>query len=316
MNVLILSCGTRNKLVQFFKKCNRFDKVVVTDCSNQAPALYEADNYYIVPRMDTEGYLDCLLDICQKEQIALVIPLQEEELLLIAKNKKLFENKGVCVAVSDYEKVLLCKNKYELNTALNGKGVPAVETIPVSEYLEQMQSGEEVYVKPVCGAGSINTFPVRSKRLLKELMRASEEKLVIQPRMKGKEYGVDVYADLVSGEIITCFCKEKLRMRAGETEKSISVILPEVEKLAADAVTLLGLRGPLDVDIMEHDGQYYILEINPRFGGGYPHAYACGVSFPEYLAVNADGRVNAVCRNQYPENILAMKYSELIVKEP
>ena len=77
MNVLILSCGTRNKLVQYFKSC--FDKVIVTDCSDFAPAIYVADGYYIVPRMTAPDYLDVIIDICVKEQIEVVIPLQEDE---------------------------------------------------------------------------------------------------------------------------------------------------------------------------------------------------------------------------------------------
>ncbi len=314
MNILILSCGTRNKLVEFFKECTDFEKVVVTDCSEQAPALYVADRYYIVPRMNQEGYLDCLLDICKKEAIQLVLPLQEEELLLIAKNKECFAKTGVMPVVSDYEKVLLCKDKYQLNCRLGEQDILAVPTTLAKDFLKQNDEVEEVFVKPRYGAGSINTFAVHSRRLLEALVEEAEDELIVQPSIKGKEFGVDVYVDLISREVITCFCKEKLRMRAGETEKSLSVINSEVEKLVADAVTALGLCGPLDVDVMEQDGKYYILEINPRFGGGYPHAYVCGVSFPEYLARNGRGEQNAVKRNEYPENTLAMKYLEIVVR--
>lgn len=314
MNILILSCGTRNKLVEFFKECEGFDKVIVTDCSEQAPALYVADQYYIVPRMKQEGYWDSLIAICRKEDIHLVLPLQEEELLLIAQNKERFQEIGVIPIVSDYEKVLLCKDKYALNCRLEELGISAVPTTLAREFLKQTETVGEVFVKPRFGAGSINTFAVHSRRLLEVLVEETEEELIVQPSIKGKEYGVDVYVDLISSEIITCFCKEKLRMRAGETEKSLSVINLQVEELVGKAVLALGLQGPIDVDVMEQDGKYYILEINPRFGGGYPHAYACGVSFPDYLVQNGVGENNPVKRNEYPEGILAMKYSELIVR--
>lgn len=314
MNILILSCGTRNKLVQFFKDSADYENVVVTDCSEQAPALYVADKYYIVPRMNQDGYLDCLIDICKKEKIDLVLPLQEDELLLIAKNKECFLDAGVTPVISDYEKVLLCKDKYALNCWLIERGISAVPTSLAKDFLEQNHEVEEIFVKPRFGAGSINTFAIHSRRLLEALVEDTEEELIVQPGIKGKEFGVDVYVDMLSREVITCFCKQKLRMRAGETEKSLSVINPQVEKLVMDAVSALGLFGPLDVDVMEQDGKYYILEINPRFGGGYPHAYLCGVSFPEYIARNGKGEKNAVKRNEYPENTLAMKYSEIVVK--
>lgn len=314
MNILILSCGTRNKLVSFFKECSEYDKVVVTDCSELAPALYEADRYYIVPRMNQEGYFETLLEICDKEEIGVMLPLQEEELLLIAKNRDRFRDVGVLPIVSEYEKVLMCKDKYALNGWLNEQGILAVPTIRAKDFVAQKKDVEEVYVKPRFGAGSMNTFAVHSSRLLEALVEDIEEELIVQPSIKGKEYGVDIYVDMVSREVVAVFCKEKLRMRAGETEKSLSVIHPEVEKVVTDAVLALGLCGPLDVDVMEQDGKYYILEINPRFGGGYPHAYACGVSFPEYISRNGKGEANFVKTDAYPENVLVMKYSEIVVK--
>lgn len=314
MNILILSCGTRYKLVEFFKECEVVNKVVVTDCSEQAPALYAADKYYVVPRMNQEGYFECLMDICKKEKINSVLPLQEEEILLTAKNKELYEEIGVLPIVSEYEKVLLCKDKYGLNHKLEEAGIPSVKTYLASTFLKENKSIEEVFVKPRFGAGSINTFQVHSRRLLEALVEESEEELIVQPSIKGKEFGVDVYVDMLSKQVVCCFCKEKLRMRAGETEKSLSVINVQIEELVTKAVKTMGLCGPLDVDVMEEDGQYYILEINPRFGGGYPHAYMCGISFPKYLAKNSVGECNPINEKKYRQDILAMKYSEIIVK--
>ncbi|MBQ8041134.1 MAG: ATP-grasp domain-containing protein [Lachnospiraceae bacterium] len=273
-----------------------------------------ADQYYIVPRMDSDGYLDCLLEICKKEEISLILPLQEDELLLISKNKDLFKKAGVLPVISDYEKIVLCKDKYSLNHYLTEQGISAVPTFLAKEYLESNTIENKVFVKPRYGAGSIDTFAVHSQKLLEALVEDTQEELIVQPYITGKEYGVDVYVDMLSQEVVSCFCKQKLRMRAGETEKSISIRIPEVEKLVTDAVCSIGLCGPIDVDVMEQDGKYYILEINPRFGGGYPHAYKCGVSFPDFISENGAGMPNAVTKNKYSENILAMKYSEIIVE--
>lgn len=313
MNILILSCGTRNKLIYFFKEDKNFDKVIATDCSHLAPALYVADSYYIVPRMNQPGYMDCLMDICTKENIDLILPLHEDELLLIAQNKQLFIEKGIIPIVSDYEKVSLCRDKYMLNNTLLKYGVSAIPTFLGEEYLQQNTEDNEVILKPRYGAGSVSTFRVSSRKLLETLIQEIKEEFVVQPFIKGKEFGVDVYVDMVSHEVISCFCKEKLRMRAGETEKSLSVIHPEIEKLVTEAVTRLGLYGPIDVDVMEQDGVYYILEINPRFGGGYPHAYMCGVSFPEYIARNGRQEVNPINMHNYIENSIALKYSDVFI---
>lgn len=315
MNILILSCGTRNKLVQYFKECNEFEKVVVTDCSKQAPAIYEADKYYVVSRMTEPGYMDCIKEICEKEDINVLLPLQEDELLLIAQNEKIFSDIGVLPLISDFDKVSLCRDKYLLNSGLIEQGINAVSTVLAADYLATAKEKVDVFVKPRFGAGSINTMGVRTKRLLEALMEEAETELVVQPRMSGNEYGVDVYVDTISGEVVAWFCKEKLRMRAGETEKSKSVKNDQIKDLVFKAVSFLQLRGPLDVDVMEQDGEYFILEINPRFGGGYPHAYECGVSFPKCIACNARKESNPVCLDVYQEDTVAMKFSDIIVRE-
>lgn len=129
MNILILSCGTRNKLVCYFKNgSSGFDKVVGTDCSPYAPALYVADSYYIVPEMMEPNYLSVLLHICEMEKIDVVLPLQEDELLFLAEYKQDFEDRNILAAVSDCEKVSLCRDKYHMYQYLCEHEVSAVPT--------------------------------------------------------------------------------------------------------------------------------------------------------------------------------------------
>ena len=315
MNILILSCGTRYKLVEYFKdRSNGFDRVVVTDCSEYAPALYVADKYYIVSRMDSEGYIDELIDICKKEYIDVVLPLQENELLLISKNKGRFENTGIKAAVSEYASVCMCKDKYNMYKFLNKNEVPVIETQLLKDVIESYGSNKELIVKPRCGAGSVGVMKVKTTRLLEALYEETKDELIVQPYIDGREYGIDVYVDYLSSEIKGLFCKEKLRMRAGETEKSKSVKKDKLEALARKVVRLLNLKGAIDIDVIEKNGEFYILEINPRFGGGYPHAYECGVNFPKLMAVNCKGNVNKNEMIDYKENVVALKYSNLIIR--
>ena len=100
MTILILSCGTRNKLVRFFKetfsKLPEGGRVVVTDCSPWAPALYEADACYLVSRMTEPGYLDRILEICRQEKVDGILPLFEDELDLLSQNRAKFEEE-MCI---------------------------------------------------------------------------------------------------------------------------------------------------------------------------------------------------------------------------
>lgn len=320
MNILILSCGTRNKLVRYFKeKGNGIEKVVGTDCSVYAPALYETDCHYIVPRMTSPDYLDVLSDICRKEQIDAVLPLQEDELYLIASHQELFTDIGVTPIVSAPETIALCRDKYAFYEHLKKHNLPVLTSCDtLTKFEELYKKGEmtfPVFVKPVRGCGSIGVQKVTHMELLSVLCKYSEEDLLIQSFADGEEFGADIYVDMISHKPVSVFIKKKLRMRAGETEKSVSFKEERLLELICQTVASLKLSGPVDMDIFYVNGNYYISEINPRFGGGYPHAYSCGVNFPKLIADNIAGIENTDTLGQYEEGICMLKYTDLLIRK-
>lgn len=317
MNILILSCGTRNKLIRYFKeKENGIDNVIGTDCSAYAPALYETDNHYLVPRMTSPDYLDIILDICQKEKIDAVLPLQEDELYLVASHRKLFTDAGTLPVVSAPETVELCRDKYAFYKHLVQNDLPVLPSCNgLSEFQNRYEAGEmdfPVFIKPVRGCGSIGIQKAENMEFLSVLCKYSEEDMLIQQFSTGEEYGVDLYVDMLTHKPVSIFIKKKLRMRAGETEKSISVKDASLFELVKRTAASLALSGPVDMDVFRIDGKYYISEINPRFGGGYPHAHSCGMNFPKLIAENIAGKENADTIGNYEEGICMMKYTDLI----
>ena len=319
MNILILSAGTRNKIVQYFKReLNGEGKVIVTDCSNLAPAIYEADGYYIVPRITDENYINIILDICKKENIDTLISLIDPELSLISKNIELFREIGVNPIISDYDKVEMCFDKYEMYKFLINNNFKTPKSyIDKEKFLEDLEKGEitfPVFVKPVRGSASININKINNKEEL-EVVWKQADNLIIQEFMNGQEYGADVYIDMLSNEPVAIFTKKKIKMRAGETDKSVSVKDEALFNLIKDFVKKAGFKGIIDIDIFEIDGEYYISEVNPRFGGGYPHAYECGVNVPKMIINNVKGIENEEQIGNYKENIYMMKYNEIKIIE-
>lgn len=317
MNLLILSCGTRNKLVEFFKESG-FEKIVGADCSELAPALYVTDAHYIVSRMTHPGYLDEILAVCKKENIQAVLPLQEDELHFIADRREIFLENKIVPIVSPVETIDICRDKMKFYYFLKENGIPVLPSFDsCNAFLSAYEKGEEsfpVFVKPVSGSGSIGAMKVSTPEFLKALVAESEQPLMIQRLSGGKEYGADIYVDLISGKVTDIFLKEKLRMRAGETEKSVSVRNEEIFDLIKRTVELFSFAGPVDMDIFESEGKFYVSEINPRFGGGYPHAYACGISFPERILTNIRGEENKEHIGDYEEEVYVMKYSDILVR--
>ena len=110
--------------------------------------------------------------------------------------------------------------------------------------------------------------------------------------------------------------KEKILMRAGETDKSVSCIDSQLFEYLEKFVNEMGYRGQIDIDVFRIDGEYYISEVNPRFGGGYPHAYECGVNHMKYIIQNIAGNQNTPHLFKYPENMFMMKYNEVKVVNP
>ena len=317
MNILVLSCGTRNKLVRYFKeKGNGFNRVVGTDCSAYAPALYETDKHYLVPLMTSPDYLDTILKICEEEKIDAVLPLQEDELFLIASHKELFTEKGIMPIVSSPEAVELCRDKYAFYNHLVTHNLPALPTCgSLSAFQKAYEDGRmdfPVFVKPIRGSGSIGIQKVEHMELLETLCKYSSEDLLIQSFAKGDEYGIDLYVDMLSHRPVSIFVKKKLRMRAGETEKSVSVKDETLFTLVKQTAETLSLAGPIDMDVFCVDGKYFISEINPRFGGGYPHAYSCGVNFPKMIAANLSCKENTDTIGSYEDDICMLKYTDLM----
>lgn len=319
MNVLVLSAGTRNKVIQYFKReLNGKGKVVATDSSNLAPAIYEADKFYIVPRIDDKNYLNIILDICKKEKIDTLFSLIDPELSLIAKNIDSFKNIGVNPIISDYDKVEMCFNKYEMYKFLSENNFKTAKSyINKEEFYEDLDAGKiffPVFVKPVKGSASININKVTSKDELDVLWNLSDN-LMIQEFMNGQEYGIDAYIDMISGKSISIFLKKKIKMRAGETDKSLSIKDEKLFEIIEKFIEKAGFRGIIDIDVFEVNGEYYISEVNPRFGGGYPFAYEAGVNVPKMILNNIEGKVNNPEIGNYKDNVYMMKYNEIKVVE-
>lgn len=319
MNLLILSAGTRDKVVQYFKKeLGDRGRVIATDCSNLAPAVYDADAFYLVPRITAPGYLDVILDICRKEKITGVFSLIDPELSLLAKEREKFLAVGTTPIISDYDLVETCFDKYRMYQLLRKMQIPTGKCyLDKEEFYGAVERGEisyPVFVKPVKGSASLHINRVGSRKEMEVLFDLYDD-LMIQEYMDGQEYGADVYIDMISGRCTSIFVKKKIKMRAGETDKSVSFKDEKLFALIRDFVETCGFRGMIDIDIFEIGGVYYISEVNPRFGGGYPHAYACGVNMPAAVFRNLEGQENEVTIGAYEENICMMKYNEIAIRD-
>ena len=319
MNFLILAAGTRNKIIQYFKRAfEGIGTVVATDASELGPAIYDADKYYIVPPITEPGYIDRVLEICQKEQIRGVLSLIDPELSLLAAHEEEFKEIGVTIIGSSYDLCEMALDKMQMYEWLKAHGYNCARSwMDKEKFYRAVEKGEvsyPVFVKPYKGSASISISKVYDKETL-DLLFAREDDLMIQEFLDGQEIGADVYIDLISGEVVSIFTKKKIKMRAGETDKAVSFKDLRLFALIEKFVNEAGYRGQIDIDLFDIGGQYYISEVNPRFGGGYPHAYEAGCDHMKLILNNLNGIANKKNIGAYDEGVYMMKYVEVkIVK--
>lgn len=323
VNILVLSAGTRNKIIQYFKRAltdengNRIGKVIATDMSDIAPAIYEADKFYIVPRITAPEYMDMIFDICRKESISGVLSLIDPELSILAKYEGVFRQLGVSIIGSSLELCERSLNKMQMYKWLAEHGYRTARSYVNKESFYKAEEKKEVFfpvfVKPIRGSASLEISKAKDRETV-EFLFARSDNLMIQEYMHGTEIGADVYIDMLTGEIISIFTKRKIVMRAGETDKAVSFKEERLFELIYKFVKESGYKGQIDIDIFEESGEYYISEVNPRFGGGYPHAYECGCNHMKFIINNLLGITNKPQIGSYEEGLYMMKYNEIMIR--
>ena len=309
MNILLSCAGRRNYLVRYFKNALAGKgKIFATDISPLAPTIAEVDQYFIVPRVDANNYLETLLKICKDNKIDMIVSLNDHELPVLAAAKEQFSAIGTTVIVSDLSVIELCFDKDQTTEFAKKLGIKTSLTFTTLDSAVQAISigtlKFPLFVKPRWGSGSAGIERVESLKELKlawelntiKLARLGlrvghqdDPSLLIQQALPGYEYGVDIVNDL-KGNYQATFIKQKLGMRAGETDKAKTVDLPIFEAIGQKISVALKHMGNLDCDFFVDGDDIYLLEMNPRFGGGYPFSAEANVDVPSALISWVEGK--------------------------
>lgn len=318
MNLLACSAGRRCELLKDFRKTmGDSGKIVATDMSPYAPALAFADKTYLVPAITDADYIAAIADICKKEEIEVIITLLDPEIAILSENRNVFEDLGIKVLVPFYETAKLCFDKYEMYKHLKKHGIPTIDTYGnIDDFNRDFGAGRiafPVFVKPRTGSGSVGARKINS---MEELTAAvnEDDSLIIQEFMDGVDLDADVYVDTESREVVSAFSKKKLSTTIGGANKTISFKDKTLFEFIKNIAGVLELYGPNDMDFFCKDGQYYLSEINPRFGGAYLHAYGAGVDFIRLIQNNADGKANKPVFGNYEDDVVMMMYDSVVIR--
>lgn len=303
MNILLTSVGRRTYMVNYFKEALRNIGLVHAANSVKTYSISVADKSVITPLIYDNNYIDFLLKYCIQNKIKAVISLFDIDLPILTKNKALFKEHGISIIVSDFEFVQICNDKWLTYIFLNEKGFNTPTSFltiqDTLDAIENKKTNFPLIIKPRWGMGSIGIFQADNKKELPILYNKAlnsikesylkfesqndiKNSVIIQEKILGDEYGVDIFNNL-KGELLICVPKKKLAMRAGETDSAEIIDNAELLIISNKLSKITKHIGNLDVDCFFANKKFYILEMNCRFGGQYPFSHLAGVNFPKAI---------------------------------
>lgn len=310
MNVLLTSVGRRAYMVKYFKGVIGSEgQVHVCNSDNRSIAFKYADKKIISPLIYDENYIPFLVEYCKENRIDIVISLFDIDLLILAKHKKEFQKVGTNVIVSDPEIIEICNDKWMTYEFLKKNGFNTPKSfLKINDVIKCIADGSLLYpivVKPRYGCGSISVAIAYDKEELVYLTKkankeittsylkyesaATKEKVIYQEYLKGQEYGADIINDL-KGKTQNVIVRKKIAMRSGETDIAKLVDEPVIVNTLTKLGKVTKHIANMDCDVFLVGGKPYILEMNARFGGGYPFSHMGGCNLPQAIVNWVEGK--------------------------
>lgn len=315
-NVLITCAGKRVSLVRSFKTELKLifsdSKVYTTDSApEKSAACRVSDGYFKVPPVTHNNYIDDLLQIAIENNIKLIIPTIDPELLVLSQNIDLFKKHHVEILISDYENI-----KTLINKRLTNDFFKKLEINYAKEF-DKNNFTLPLYIKPIDGSRSIDNHIVKQESELTSY-HFSNEKLLFFEYLEHQyftEYTIDMYFDR-NNKLKCLVPRERLEVRAGEVSKAITRRAWFLDNIATKFAHIPGLRGCISIQIFVNNetNVIYGIEINPRFSGGFPLSYLAGANFPKWIIQEyLLGKTKIPYYDNWEENLMMLRYDDEIL---
>lgn len=313
-NILVTSAGRRVELVNSFKtECRKLNiklKVFCTDVNPElSSACQVADLSFQAPRVTSNEYITFLKKICAENSIVLIIPTIDTELLTLSEHREEFFELGINILISDKSIIQACSNKNYTTALLNKIDIktPAI--------YEKQNLKYPCFVKPYDGSCSVGAFVLNDKSMLTADIFENPKNMFMEFVPKSyDEYTVDIYFDKF-GDLKSLVPRLRIETRGGEISKGVTSKGAVYEYLKDKLFNLKGVRGCINLQLFVNlkEKSFKAIEINPRFGGGYPLSYAAGANFTkliiqEYVLNKA---VNFL--DDWVDNLLMLRYDSSVL---
>jgi len=315
-NILFTSAGRRVSLIRHFKETlkamNLPGKIVTTDLKRNAPAPFVSDHRELVPRVSDPEYIAVIKEICRYYRIKLLIPLIDTELVLLSHHKAEFAEIGVVVLVSSTETNEICFDKRRTYEFFKRTGVKTPEILEPERVLSDPEASYPFLLKPANGSCSVGVTKITNPKEL-NFFREYIEEPILQELVVGDEYTIDVLADF-NGTVCSIVPRLRIETRAGEVSKGMTVKNPAIMAATMKVVEALpGALGCITVQcFLTRGGEIKFIEINPRFGGGFPLSIQAGADFPRWIIEMMLGNEVRIAIDSWQDGVVMLRYDDAV----
>ncbi|MGZ0017100.1 ATP-grasp domain-containing protein [Yeosuana sp. AK3] len=314
-NILITSVGRRVSLVKAFKKELKqiFPEghVFVTDFNPKLSAASQvADKAFSVCKINDANYADSLLEICIKNNIQLVVPTLDTELSILSKNHKKFLLANIQIVISKNKLIKKSANKLKTHKLFKELNVETAKVYSKNNYKIPL------FIKPINGSNSIDNYVIKSEKQISQFHIENNDLHFFEyfDHDEHDEYTCDLYYSKTS-ELKCVIPRKRIEVRAGEVSKGITK-RNEVKTFIKEKLLFLkGAKGCITVQVFMHKKTKNIkgIEINPRFGGGFPLTYLAGGNYPKWIIQEYLQNKNLEYFDDWKEDVLMLRYDDEIL---
>ena len=318
-NILITSAGRRVSLIKAFKEASKKlktnSKIFITDLNLiRSPSSYFADDSFKIGFFNDPNYINDLLKICLKNRISFIVPTLDSELILLTNSKSLFSDNGINIIISDLRLIKILRNKITTNTFFNSFNIKT----PIIFNKDNMKF--PVFLKPLNGSNSKGIYKAENIKEIKPSDLESNNMMILEniDNTIYDEYTIDLYYDKKSS--LKCVVpRMRLKVVGGESNQGITK-KNEVLDFVKDKFSFIGgAIGCLTLQLFSNKLNpldIIGIEINPRFGGGYPFSLNAGANFPEFIIREYILNEQIEYFDKWKDNCLNIRYeNEIIIND-
>lgn len=302
-NWLFSTIGKRAYIAEYLREADPKAYVIGSGDTKFTPGFAACDEAILMPEIAAPEYLDAVRRLVREREITAVLSFSDPDVARLATIREELTARGVSCFFPGETLATMGFDKLDTARWAKEHHVKAPHTVAdAAQALDEIRF--PMIRKPRFGSASVGVRVIHRAIDVAPPLEDSTA-YIYQELIVGEEVNVEICGDL-DGRPMGVSAWRKLLSRNGETELAVTVRRQDLIEHALKLSQEARIIGPCDVDLIDRDGELFLIEFNMRFGGGYPVSHLAGAKFPELLVRTHRGETPAL-HTGYEDGIFMMK---------